>query len=184
MIDLKDVLLTDILPDNLQSDEWKAYAYADQKMREKILWFVERIQIYKNLDKQPDEVLDLLAAENKAQYYSDSLDKETKVALVKSIIRWHQLAGTTEAIQELVSNVFGKAKVSEWFEYGGDPYMLKIESETPYTKEILDLFNNLVKKVKPTVATIEEIKTVSSAYAAPDIMSGSKQMIYNEMEVQ
>lgn len=62
--------------------------------------------------------------------------------------------------------------------------MLKIESETPYTKEILDLFNNLVKKVKPTVATIEEIKTVSSAYAAPDIMSGSKQMIYNEMEVQ
>lgn len=73
MIDLKDVLLTDILPDNLQSDEWKAYAYAEQKMREKILGFVERIQIYKNLDKQPDEVLDLLAAENKAQYYSDSL---------------------------------------------------------------------------------------------------------------
>ena len=62
--------------------------------------------------------------------------------------------------------------------------MLKIESETPYTQEILDLFNNLVKKVKPTVATIEEIKTVSSAYAAPDIMSGFKQMIYNEMEVQ
>ena len=44
--------------------------------------------------------------------------------------------------------------------------------------------NNLVKKVKPTEATIEEIKTVSSAYAAPDIMSGFKQMIYNEMEVQ
>ena len=61
---------------------------------------------------------------------------------------------------------------------------IKIESETPYTQEILDLFNNLVKKVKPTVATIEEIKIVSSAYAAPDIMSGSKQMIYNEMEVQ
>ena len=184
MIDLKHALLADILPDSLQSAEIAAYSYAEQKMREKMLGFVDRIQIYKNLDKQSDEVLNLLAAEKKAPYYADSFDKKTKVAVVKNIIRWHQLAGTTEAIQELVSNVFGKAEVMEWFEYGGTPYMLKIESETPYSKEILELFNNLVKKVKTTESTIEEIKTVSNASAVPNIASGSKQIIYNEVEVQ
>ena len=176
MTDLYNALVTDILPDSMEnSNRDIAYAYADRAMRRLIIKFAQSAMIYQNLDIQDDKVLNLLAAENKTQYYMDSLDKETKVSLIQNTIRWHQLAGTTEAIQELVKNVFGQAKVSEWFDYGGEPYMIKIESETPYTKEILDLFNELVRGVKPTVATIEEIKTTSKASAKIDNSFGGKQ---------
>lgn len=184
MTDLYNALLTDILPDSMgNSNRDIAYAYAERVMRRLIIKFAQSAMIYQNLDIQDDKVLNLLAAENKTQYYMDSLDKETKVSLIQNTIRWHQLAGTTEAIQELVKNVFGQAKVSEWFDYGGEPYMIKIESETPYTKEILDLFNELVRGVKPTEATIEEIKTTSKASVKIDNSFGGKQTIYTKMEV-
>lgn len=151
MISYYDGQLTDILPGNIAGrPEVQALSYALQQACRLLCRYSQRVCIYASLDSQPEEVIDLLAAELRTQYYQGALDIDAKRRLVKNTLIWHMGAGTPEAVEELVAAVFGEGRVKEWFEYGDEPYYFKIETSALLEPEMHRLFATMVRQVKNT----------------------------------
>ena len=158
MTDLWDVLLPDILPD-IFSDAAKteAFALAERAVRRKICDQADKIMFYFSLSVLDDPILDRMAVEMKAPYYSDQLAHDVKVELIRNTIRWHMMAGTRAAVEELTSAVFHTDRVQEWFEYNGEPFRFRISTELDFSPENLSMFRELVGKVKNTAMTLDDI---------------------------
>lgn len=159
MISYYDGQLTDIMPGNItRKPEVKALSYALQQACRLLYRYSRRLYIYSNLDEQPEEVIDLLAAELRTQYYRSTLDLDTKRKLVKNTIIWHMSAGTPAAVEELVVVVFGEGEVREWFEYGDEPYYFEVITNAIITLEMYELFLTMIRKVKNTRSHLRAIK--------------------------
>lgn len=174
MIKLQDVLLTDILPDVFSdAAKTRAFALAERDMRRMIYVYAQNVMFYQNLSVLDDSVLDLMAAELKTQYYSSALDREAKVRLIQNTMRWHMLAGTRTAVEELVTTVFESDGVKEWFEYGGDPFYFKINTELDFSSDIFSVFRDMIKKVKPTAVTLEHVLLKKDLFLPMQVQCGT-----------
>ena len=159
MISYYDGQLTDIMPGNItKKPEVKALSYALQQACRLLYRYSQRLYIYSNLDEQPEEVIDLLASELRTQYYRSTLDIDTKRRLVKNTLIWYMSAGTPEAVEELVVNLFGKGEVNEWFQYGGSPFCFKILTNADMNQESMLQFRNMITRVKNTRSHLESIE--------------------------
>lgn len=149
MIKLKESQIAQILPDVLaEQSEVKALSYAINKAIQRLLDFCGHIGVFAMVDTATDEVLDLLAVELNTQYYDTSLPIENKRELIKGTMVWYMTAGTASAVEELVSATFGEGTVSEWYEYGDDPYYFKIATNAQITPDIVDKFTSIIQRVK------------------------------------
>ena len=72
--------------------------------------FSEAIFFYNHIENLPDKILDYLAIEWDLPYYEDSLDRDTKVRLVKEGFNWRRTAGTVYGVETLVKKMFGEGK--------------------------------------------------------------------------
>lgn len=159
MISFYDGQITDIMPENFYSKpEVQAISYALREGTRMLIRHAERMYIYADIDRQPDDVLDLLAAELRTQYYRDTLDIATKRRLVKNTLAWYMRAGTPEAVEELAAAVFGEGKVKEWFEYGDDPYYFKIITNALLTPETDSFFSYMLRRVKNTRSHLRAVE--------------------------
>lgn len=161
MISFYDGQITDLLPTNLSSQpRVRALSYALQRGCRLLYRYCQKLYIYTDIDAQPEEVLDLLAAELRAQYYRGDMDLDTKRNIVKNALIWHMTAGTPEAVEGLIAAVFGKGKVEEWFEYGGEPYHFRVTADTGFalTPEKDKLFREMLQKVKNTRSHLESVE--------------------------
>ena len=146
MIDFFNGQITDILPFNIAREpEVKAISHALRKGTQMLYKYAMRLYLWTDIDKQPENVLDLMAAELRTQYYRQDLDIEAKRRLVKGTLAWYMTAGTPEAVEELVAAVFGEGRVSEWFE------------NAILTPDILDTFGALIYRVKNTRSHLRAI---------------------------
>ena len=137
------------MPGNITREpEVKALSHALQQACRLLYRYSQRLYIYSNLDGQPEEVIDLLASELRAQYYRGALDLGTKRRLVKNTLAWHMGAGTPHAVEELVRAVFGEGEVKEWHEYGDKPYYFKVATNAMLTPEAAGLFSTMIRRVK------------------------------------
>lgn len=159
MIDFYDGQLTDILRAHniTDSPEVQALSLALRGAMRMLHKFTERLYIWCSIDTAPEEVIDLLAAELRTQYYDPQMPLETKRELVKGTIPWYMADGTPAAVEELVTAVFGEGKVTEWWEYGADPYWFKIETNALLTEDAVARFSELVRRVKNTRSHISAI---------------------------
>ncbi|MBQ8691700.1 MAG: phage tail protein I [Synergistaceae bacterium] len=82
--------------------------------------------ILSRIDELPEILIDLLAWQWHVDYYEPDLPLATKRSLVKSSISWHRIKGTPQAVVQLVTQLFGNAKVSEWFDYQGRAYFFRV----------------------------------------------------------
>jgi len=70
-----------------------------------------------------------------------------KRALIKSAIKIHRYKGTKFALEEIFKSLNLSGTLSEWFDYGGEPYRFKVSFDTQkffdetLEKELLDLIN-------------------------------------------
>lgn len=80
-----------------------------------------------NVDKLPEPILDLIAYEKHVDFYDNELTLNQKRELIKSSISWHRKKGTRWAVENVVSKVYPKAEVFEWFEYDGNKYRFKVQ---------------------------------------------------------
>jgi phage tail P2-like protein len=157
MIDLKDGLISQHWPN--PDAVIKSYAYAVHKAVDRLIrTYMRRSIIYSGLDGVPESVLDLLAIELRTQYYDDTLPVETKRELVKGTLLWYTKAGTPKAVSELITAVFGEGHVEEWYEYGGEPYYFKILTNAVMTPDMVEIFTELIRKVKNARSHLEAIK--------------------------
>ena len=127
MIDLKDSLMTDILPGHLETAEVKALAYAVGRQIRQLCSYADKSRTYAALASAPDTVLDALAAELRTPAYDETLPVETKRELVASTLTFYTHLGTPAALEQLISILFAKGRVAEWYDYNGSEYHFKVQ---------------------------------------------------------
>lgn len=149
MISFYNSEILDIIPDSLKKDAHiQAISYALKRQNQKNIDLVKKVNILKNFDTLPEEIIDLMAAEYRTQYYSSELSIEVKRNLVKRTMLWYMKAGTTASVEELVNTIFGYGTLEEWYTYNGDPYHFKITVDTVLSSEMLSKFAKIIQKAK------------------------------------
>lgn len=168
-----------VMPEPLKyKAEVVALSYAIKRAIGKMIGYAERASVYAAIDKLPEDILDLLAVELRAQYYDEDMDISIKREIVKKTMLWYHRAGTPSAVEELISAVFGEGEISEWFEYGGEPYHFKIKTDAVLSASDMEYFEKIIRNVKNVRSHLEEIQLSreheGQAYAGCHIISNGR----------
>lgn len=158
--ELQHTSLLDILPPNLLRDEQiKAAAQALDAELQKITEATKEALLLPRLDELPEAVIDLLAWQWHVDFYEPSMSLETKRQLVRESIAWHRLKGTKAAVEKMVQAVFRGGVVTEWFEYGGEPYHFRVDilSAPQITAENTARLLNVINASKNIRSWLDEI---------------------------
>lgn len=150
MSSIKEVSLLDLIPPSLLSDEQVVHSAnsLDQSLKA-LTATIPKTIVLPHIDILPEDVIDLLAAQFDAPFYDVKLSLDKKRSLVKNSISWHKRKGTVGVVEELVSTVFSKSTVVEWYEYGGSPYCFKVITTDVITDpEIYKQFRKAIYSVK------------------------------------
>lgn len=171
MIDLKDSLMTDILPGHLETAEVKALAYAVGRQIRQLCSYADKSRTYAALASAPDTVLDALAAELRTPAYDETLPVETKRELVASTLTFYTHLGTPAALEQLISILFAKGRVVEWYNYNGSEYHFKVQidiaaDDVDDAKQTqVQAWVNQYKNQRSILDTIEYYETGAEAVA-------------------
>lgn len=162
MIKLKDCSTLQLMPEIFRKDPGlQAASYALKKTAQMLLKKIERSSVYARIELMPEEILDLLAEEFRAQYYDTTMPIERKREAVKKALQWYVKAGTVSAVAELTDLVWqsDSAQVQEWFEYESNPYLFRILLGTDMNieEERIEEFLAAVWKVKNTRSHLESL---------------------------
>lgn len=156
MIEFSQSTLLDILPDSIRNDEEnKAMAAAVTVMLQRI--FKDTGQLNPTLPI-PEEWLDTIAAEEHVDFYSSSFSPDKKRELIDKSDRVHKKKGTPYAVEEISTIVLPKSKISEWNEYGGEPFFFRLETEESLTTDInVSEITRMVEATKNERSWLENI---------------------------
>ncbi len=160
MAKLYDTKLIDLIPDSIRSDTGvQAAAEAlDNELRSVSLAIKENM-LLPRLDELPESVIDLLAWQWHVDFYDDTLQIEKKRNLVRQAIAWHKRKGTPDIVQEMVSAVFAGGNVTEWWEYGGQPYHFRVEATDIVQDGVaFDRLGTLINAAKNTRSWLDGIR--------------------------
>lgn len=117
------------------------------------------------VEKQVPPLLDILAWEMHVdiwQGWEGALSNEKKIELINQSIDWHQHKGTKYAVEQMIRTVFTEGYVSEWFQYGGNPFFFKIILKQTITDPgQIKLLYDSVMAVKNVRSWIEDIEITS-----------------------
>lgn len=86
----------------------------------------DKAMIFPSIDTLPEELLDILAYDFKIEWYEAQAPVWNKRQAVKDAFAVHRYKGTKYAVETALRSMFNSAEVSEWFEYGGDPFHFKV----------------------------------------------------------
>lgn len=86
----------------------------------------DKAMIFPSIDDLPETVLDMLAYDFKVEWYEYSAPIQNKRQTIKECILVHKHKGTKYAVETAVHSLYGKAEVTEWFEYDGEPFHFRI----------------------------------------------------------
>lgn len=173
MIDLKDSLFIDILPGHLETAEVRALAYAIGQQVRQICSYADKSRTYAALASTPSAVLDVLAAELRTPAYDETLPVETKRELVASTLTFYTHLGTPAALEQLISILFAKGRVAEWYNYNGSEYHFKVQidiaadavDDAKQAQVQVQAWVNQYKNQRSILDTIEYYETGAEAVA-------------------
>jgi phage tail P2-like protein len=159
-MDLKDISLLKLLPNNLAEDTIiNAITEAVSVTLREMVNKVPDVAIISNLvqGKITNETLiDLLAWQYHVDFYDPKLPLDIKNKLVLKSTDWHSRKGTPSVVEEIVSTVFTLARVQDWYEYNSLPYRFRVatEEQLPDT-EVRKKLIRAIKSVKNTRSYFE-----------------------------
>lgn len=162
MIDLREIEPLKLIPQVLRGDvQIQAASYAFRETARALLQKIDPATVYAGVDILPEQIVDLLAVEFRAQYYDTSLPVMEKRKAVKKALLWHCRAGTVSAVRELTDLVWrsDSAQVQEWFNYGAAPYLFRVllGTDMRIDEDKIDTFLAALWKVKNTRSHLEAI---------------------------
>lgn len=161
MIDLYNGQITDIMPDNLNTDyAVQAISFAIANMVKKIMNHADKSGIYAIIDDLEEDALDLLAVELRTKYYGDLLSLKEKREIIKKTLLWYYRAGTLYTVKELIDFIFEDAYAEEWFQYETEPYLFQIIINVisqDITIEKYMMFMEALREVKNTRSHLETV---------------------------
>lgn len=163
MTDFYSGQITDTINNGLRyNPEVRALSFALQQEKQRIIGLANRTRTAAMVDDLPEAVLDLLAVELRAPYYSEDMTIDQKRAVVKNTLLWFRKAGTPAAVEELVAAVFGIGDVVEWPDFTDPPFTpgtFDIVTDARMTPEIVARFLQIIQKVKNTRSHIRRVLT-------------------------
>ena len=166
---IKEVRLTESLPESLLRDEQiAAMASALDGMLADLSADAAQVLHLPRLEELSGTILDLLAWQFHVDFYEPLwLSDEVKRNLIRQSIAWHRIKGTRAAVEQ-VNAAFNRAvEISEWYEYGGEPYWFRLRT-APFRKksEMDSWFRQLsdAKNVRSWCEVIFEVKIETPLY--------------------
>lgn len=180
---VESLSLLDILPANILEDEKVAAAAQalDKEIQEVTKATIEVLHISR-IDELPEAVVDLLAWQWHVDFYDQNLSLDKRRALVKNSIRWHMKKGTKAAVQELIQTVFESGVVSEWFDYGGEPYRFKVTTvDTMPSESEINRVIQAINSVKNARSHLDEIGFIR--YLNTDLCVGGVPNLHKRITV-
>lgn len=153
---LFDVKMSEVLGGSGTAQN-QCMCYVVEQFMKELHKFTESVFLYCYIESLPDRLLDYLATEWDLPYYDDSLDRETRVLLVKEGFNWRRTAGTVHGVEYLVKQVLGEGIVKEWYEYDGEPGMFKVQT-TAKTEDMAEFFRTLLVREKNARSHLEAVE--------------------------
>lgn len=185
MINLRDARITDGLPRIVAEQPWAQVLSAVYgELQDRMFEYLDTGMTFSEVDTCDEGVLDQMAIYLKIEWYDSAADIETKRKLVRTAIEIQRYAGTVKAVREQVEAIYKKARIEEWFSYGGTPGFWKLyvditdDQETYHTaaemEKLLGYTKRCTAHLEHIIYTIEPHER-SPAYiaAAPCGMSVS-----------
>lgn len=167
MRDLQTISLRELLPPSIASDpNILAAAEALDAELQAATARIPNVSIIPNVRYLTDSALiDLLAWQFHVDFYDAGAPLEVRRALVAKSLDWHFRKGTPAVVEEVVTAALSDAVITEWFEYGGEPYFFRIVTEMPLSseKDIRQLLD-AVYSVKNTRSWLEFIQALTAAW--------------------
>lgn len=184
MTDLREGELLDILPDAAKGQlEIKCISRALKVMFVKMLNMADSIRVTSHLEDVPDDILDVLAVENRAPYYATDLPRETKLAILARTLVWHYHAGTPSVVNELMEVVFDEGQVVEWpaFEDPTDcEYLFDLVTGAPVRTETRAQVLTMLKRVKNVRSWLRDLIYVRTIEAPLGYATNLQSIYQNE----
>lgn len=134
--------------------------YTVEQLLKLLYQYTEHVFLYNHIENLPDKKLDYLAIEWDLPYYEDSLDRDTKIRLVKEGFNWRRTAGTIYGVETLVKKMFGEGKVLEWYEFGGDRGTFRVQTNAPLVPDMEEFFKVLLRKEKNATSWLEFVDII------------------------
>lgn len=183
---LENISLIELQPSILKSDlVVQAICEALEPYFKELSNDVKLTYIYGRIDELEEKVIDELAWQFHVDFYDYKLSLEKKRTLVKNSIRWHRIKGTPQAVVEVATSVFGRTKLKEWFEYGGEPYFFSLDidiTEQGASKENLNKLDTLIEAYKNKRSWVDVINislaNKGAMYFASAMTSGEEITVY------
>ena len=159
--------LIDVWPDK-ESPQIQALSYAMQQAMISIKSYADQAMCYSMVDDLPEDILDYFAVEMRAMYYEQNLSIERKREIVKNTLKWYTYAGTPATVADMVTVVFGKGEIQEWFDYTDPPFTpgtFDIITSARLTPDIIDQLASMIKKAKNVRSHIREVVIVRDIHS-------------------
>lgn len=148
----------------------------------------EALSKWNHLDALTDSELDDLANELDISWYYSNADRETKENVIRNSDLVHAKLGTDYAVNQTIQDYFGSGKVIPWYDYNGQPYHFRIE--TDQVQKVADnyaLFLDILSKVKrasaildATVIKLESENPVYAGFAYHELTV--ERVVFNDIE--
>lgn len=115
----------------------------------------------------PASLLPWLAWDRSVDEYSEAWPESQRRAAVAGSFPYHKVKGTPFALKRALGQLDYETTVSEWFQYGGDPYLFRVEvaSQTrPLTTDDYAVLRRLIRAAKNTRSKLDSV-VVSTRFA-------------------
>lgn len=190
MNSIRDQVVVNLLPQSLKSDPFVvALAEAVEKELKEAYREAERLANFMDVDNLPESVLDHLL-----WYFHITYDEgaglattiEEKRRLVKNAIKIHRIKGTKKALEMVLEILDMRGRITEWFEYGGEPYHFRVElleiTNKGLSDDSLALLDRLIEAYKNKRSWLEAINIFLTGkgkiYLASALQAGEQITVY------
>lgn len=123
--DSKSILAT-FPPTLAWDDDKRKLAESISESIAQIMTDTDKAAIFTRIDDLDEPLLDILAADFNVDWYDYEGTVEEKRKTIRECIDVHRYKGTKYAVETALKSVYENVRVSEWFEYGGEPYQFKV----------------------------------------------------------
>lgn len=138
--------------------------YAVENQLNYVIQNICKVQIYNNINKLDNQLLDELAYQFSVPEYNVDFALDIKRNIIKNCMATHRKRGTVKAVEDIIKNVFGNGYVEEWFDYEGQPFKFKVHSSNASINDdmvgeferILTATQNLRSKLETVIVELNQ----------------------------
>lgn len=168
--------LLESFPSSLALDEDKEkMAESTAPLLAQVVSDTDKASIFTQIDTLPEWLLDVLAFDFKVDWYDYEGTIDEKRKTIQECIFIHKYKGTKYAVETALQSVYSKVAVSEWFEYGGEPFHFSVTiNDTTNDREKRVRILEKIQYYKNLRSVLDSVTFKLAIEAKADLKAGIK----------